>query len=296
MKRVQIDCGRVTELAASGLSQPKVAETLGVTYGTFMLRLSNDPEARAAWELGVSRRAGKDSQPKASAKPKVTETPVLKPVNEPSRVPGLTGEQQGVFRAIQNGFDRATQIRIETGLDYDVIDMAAFRLKGLGLITGWEDPVSGANRWAVAEKQPANKAIPDRAVQQTNGHKAKTTAAIEKAAEKVDTLGARLDVAAPAEVFERAVHEQAAEGAKEEALANPPAVAWGRTNGFGALPMLCEGTVESVSHIRSIPVRALEAARVELLYQRVWGQSSPRCSEVVELIEEQLELAVGAAS
>ena len=42
--------------------------------------------------------------------------------------------------------------------------------------------------------------------------------------------------------------------------------------------------------------RALESARVELLYQRVHGEPSPKAPEVIEAVEQELETIVRAAA
>src|SRR6266404_8928243 len=136
--KIAIDLERVTQLAAAGTQLLPAAQALGIGLSTLSRQLKQDPNVRAAWDRGRALLNGDGpSQANAVSSPAddVESPEQVQPEALDPRVLGLKENEELVLGAIKAGHQSRIHMRHATGLSYDSIDLAIFKLRSLGLVS-----------------------------------------------------------------------------------------------------------------------------------------------------------------
>lgn len=124
--RKVIDPRALEVAAARGLPQPQIASEMGVSSATLSNRLREDASLRAAYERGRAR-VGKGTKASRKALPAADAAQAPKPAAPAVKLD--REEDAEVFAALQDGPRCRMEIKEATGLTYDEINDALYRLR-----------------------------------------------------------------------------------------------------------------------------------------------------------------------
>ena len=262
-----IDPRALEVAAARGLSQLEIADELGVSQATLGNRLKADDKLCAAYERGRVR-VGKKPKASRKARSSAEAAPASEPA-KPAAVKFGREEDAKVYAALQGGPRCRMELRDETGLTYDQINDALYRLRFEARLAGMVADKLGKEFFFILGDEEKAEAR----VRAASGGGPEAPPAPPQIVEAPGANSQR-----PARAVEAAAGESAS---PVTALAAP------NGNGHLALP----SSVPPPVHVPGLPPpdlplreRAVRAALVEFGFIEFWGAPSNRFDDARDLL------------
>lgn len=254
-KQINVDVKQFEELIASGASVGKAAAVLGIKEGTLFYKCSAEPDLKAAYERGRARAKGQ-----TAAAPKIT----------------LDATDEGVLDTIEDMGEagaRWSEIKGATGFNDEQIGVSIKKLTDSGRIVKRK---LGAGQIITYFAAKDSDHVPASPVKKT------VVEPPAEAHEAVVVSDARtsqtIDKLPRTQAQTRALVKRDTPSASQATIAEvmpPPA-------------RLMPETPSEAVEVNPSQTRIMEAARVELLWMRLYGEASPKGADVVELLNRQL--------
>lgn len=258
-KQINVDLKQFEELIGNGASVGKAAAVLGIKEGTLFYKLSAEPDVKAAYERGRARAKGR-----TEAAPEIildaTDERVLDTIEDMgeagarwSEIKGATGfndEQIGV--GIKKLTDSGRIVKRKLGAGQIITYFAAKD----------SDHVQAAPVKKTVVEPPAEV---HEAVVVSDSRTSETIEKLPRTQSKTRAIARRVTApASPSTITE----------------VPPPPV--------GSMSIVESEAAAAHPVNPQEDTRIMEAARVELLYMRLYGEASPKGADLLELLNRQL--------
>lgn len=269
-KRIEYDLSLIEELAAIGTKQTVIAAKLRLEPKAFYYALHSREDVRAAYDRGVARRAGRAPETIETTATDEDFEIIVEATSENFQMPDDAAER--VFACIKDGFHLAREIKEQTGLSSAAFALAVEELEqGLRVVRREDTKQPYFSRYYIYSEawQPetlaAGLAIP--VASQPPAHSFQ-----DMKATKVETDATATRVAEVAAQHVAPVAQEMVESSE--------------SSGQGEQSLEVSYDVEAV--IIDEYRDALEAARIEMLFSRYWGEPSHKVDSVLRKTERVL--------
>lgn len=308
MKRIQIDHARAEQLAADGKTNRQMAAEFGMKQGSFDSRLNRDEPLREAvkrgrerarsegkrpgWETENRVKMRKGREPKAAPRGERQAAP-----EKPAQTKAATferGEDAKVYEALGGGPLCRAELRGATGLSYDQINDALYRLRFERSLVGMVEGKTHKEFFFVLGDE--DKAAARAGLASTGGHDAPGPRRPEAAAAEPASDRRLARTAEPVKGRREKAVKMVGERGPEIFIPESPG---GNDDGHVTVavaepPVTAAAVAEPTTSDSEARLRvAAEAALLELDFREFWGEPSHKAAVVRRGVHDALHARAG---